>query len=161
MWQEETKWRGDIEIITHQHRKIETYSLKNVITNQAKNLIRDVLTGVAEDARIRYVALGNGTSTPNANQERLDNELFRKPVTDIQIPLSTTGQLKTIAHIASFEANFFIQEIAWFAGPTATDTKDSGVMVARILYSKDKNNRMTLQIVRTDTILSSESVSVS
>lgn len=102
---------------------------------------------------IKYIALGSGTTVPAATDTALVTEQFRKVVT--QQLANGTGDTKTICYIAPYEATsdmFTIQEIGAFAGPEASDTPGSGVMVARWLYNRAKTDLESLQISIDDII---------
>jgi hypothetical protein len=110
--------------------------------------MRDALRGVA-DAEIKYVALGTNATVPANGDIKLGTEVFRKAVTKDEAP--GTGQAKTICYVAPFEANQAIQEIGWFAGTSASSTPNSGIMVARVLFARTKNELESWQVERTDT----------
>lgn len=145
-------WQGDIQIAIcdEQLGLVSIERFHNQIMQAGKNLLRDVLIGAVVSGQIFYVALGNGTAAVADTQTKLANELFRKPVT-LQQP-GTTGQGSTLVYVAPYEANFSIEEIGWFAGPSATADANTGTMIARVLWHKDKNGQMSLQISRTDTL---------
>ncbi|NPV30489.1 MAG: hypothetical protein HPY58_12745 [Firmicutes bacterium] len=144
-------WTGTFEIIITTPTKRKTIELQNLITDAGLNYIRDLLDGsINPPTEIRYIALGNSTAPPSASDTKLGNELFRKAVTKQELP--GTGRVSSTCYIAPSEANFQIEEIGVFAGPNATDAKDSGVLIARVLWSHLKTELESLQIVRTDTI---------
>ncbi len=122
------------------------------ITNVGKNFIRDVLKGDVTDGQIKYIAWGDdGTANPSPNtMTALGNELGRHAVTGRSS--GGIGVLQTIIYLAPEDAVEDIEEIGFFAGEDASSTPDSGVMVARFLYSKSKPETQSLQIVLQDTI---------
>jgi len=148
--QDAIPWHGDIEVIISQAGKIHRQQFHNLITTDGKNLLRDALLGLAIDLQVKYVAVGNGTAAPDVTQHMLVNELFRKPITSSS--QGGDGQANGITYIAPYEANFTIEEIGWFAGSNASTNANSGVMIARALWHKDKSDRMSLQISRVDSI---------
>lgn len=141
-------WSGwvQIEISTPHGKKV--VSLQNLITDAGLNLIRQALADAAFDAEIKYVALGTSNVAPAATDTKLGNEVFRKQVTKQEFP--ATGQVQTTCYIAPYEGNYAIQEIGWFAGAGATAAKDSGVLVARVLYARTKNELESWTISRQD-----------
>jgi len=148
---ERIPWRGRIRVISILRdgtRQVD--ELENLITDVGKNLLRDVLNGTVTDGTIKYVALGSNNTAPAGGDTKLGNEFFRKQVTKQET--GVTGKLITTVFIAPYEANQQIEEIGWFAGTGATSTKDSGVLIARVLYSKSKTELESLQIERTDSI---------
>lgn len=149
-------WLGQWEIIISDKNEdvIERTGIRpNLITDAGLNLFRDLLAGTITDGEIKYVALGNSALTPDYGQTSLGSEQFRKQ-TSFQGPDTTgPGKLITELYVADTEANNFqTEEIGWFAGSGATATVNSGVMIARILYSRQKNNLESWTIRRTDTI---------
>lgn len=148
---EKTHWRGRIRVITiRDGRIVSVQEFENLITNVGLNLLISTLAGET-DAEIKYIALGNNDTAPANTDTKLGNEFFRKLVTKQES--GGTGKIITTTYIAPGEANdYTIKEIGWFAGVNATSTKDSGIMIARVLYTKAKNNKESLIIERTDTL---------
>lgn len=133
--------QGDIEQI---------FELENLVTNAARNALREALRSPT-DVAIRFVALGSGTATPAVTDTQLQAEQFRKVVTRQET--GAVGELITTMFVAPFEANaFVINEIGWFAGPGATAAANSGILIARVLWTRAKNDRESVQIERRDTI---------
>lgn len=143
-------WLGEYQVtITQKNGKTETQSIKNRITNAGLNLIRDALNGDVNDLEIKYIALGSSAKAINDNDTTLDNEQFRKNF--IQKTKTGVGRLQSTALIQDNEAVFHIRELGIFAGD-ATDSVNSGVMISRILYDRNKTELESIQFVRTDTI---------
>ncbi len=144
-------WSGTFEIIITTPTKRRTVQLRNLITDAGLNYIRDLLDGsINPPTQIQYVALGSSNTPASATDVKLGAEFFRKLVTKQEIP--GTGQVSSTCYVAPYEANQQIEEIGVFAGPSATSAKDSGVLIARVLWSHLKTELESLQIVRTDTI---------
>lgn len=144
-------WEGTFQIVIETPTRRKTIQLKNFITDTGLNYIRDLLDGsINPPTEIRYIAFGSSNTTPVASDTKLGNEFFRKQVTKQELP--GTGQVASTVYIAPYEANQQIEEIGVFAGPDATAAKDSGVLIARVLWSHLKTELESLQIVRTDTI---------
>ena len=144
-------WTGTFEITITTPTKRKTIQLQNLITDAGLNYIRDLLDGsINPPTEIRYIALGSSNVAPAVSDTKLGNELFRKPVTKQELP--GTGQVSSTCYVAPYEANFQIEEIGVFAGPTATAEKDTGILIARVLWSHLRTELESLQIVRTDTI---------
>lgn len=114
------------------------------ITNNGLNLYRNASAG-ADTPLIRYIALGTSNITPTAADTRLGNEIFRKAVTSYTN--GTTGIIYVDLYIAPGDAvGVDIEEIAFFGGGTAMLTTNSGVMLARGLYSHpSKTNLESIQ----------------
>lgn len=147
-------WIGRVRVVVRDKdgRMVDEWEGKNLITDAGKNLLRDILSGAVTDGEIKYLAVGAGSTPPSASDVALADERFRKQITK-QINTGAPGELKTITYIAPFECNdFAIAELGWFAGPNATATPGSGILVARVLYSRAKTALESLQIERTDSI---------
>lgn len=143
-------WKGFFRLIIFGTAGFETVLLPNRITDAGLNYLRDLLDGtiLSSDTAIKYVAMGSSNTPPADGDTKLGNEIFRKVVTKQELP--GVGQLKTICYIAPYEACQQIEEIGVFAGPDAASTKDSGVLIARVLYSRLKTNLESWQVERTD-----------
>lgn len=151
----DTSWLGQWEIEIKENGTVkEVVPIKhNLITDAGLNMIRDMLKGAITDAQIKYVALGNDPTPPDPADVSLKSEQFRKVVTNRNNDPVQHGKLYTELYVADTEANGFkCEEIAWFAGTGATATKDSGICIARILYSRQKSVTESWTIRRTDTI---------
>lgn len=163
------RWEGRIRIVAWRHDRFcphvydsdlacecgpiarlnaDEYFTRNLIVNSALNLARDVLRGAVNDAQVDWLALGDNATAPAASDTKLVNELFRKTLTTQAV--GSTGEVVTTIYVAPAEAVFHIQEAGWFAAG-ASATKDSGVLVARVLYDRDKTDLESLQFERHDT----------
>lgn len=145
-------WQGNIKIkaLGKNNEVLEEWDINNLITSAGKNLLAECLRNSTKDAEIKYVAIGNSSTAPSTSDTTLGNEIFRKVVT-AQVGAGT-GITRTTCYIAPAEAVAQIEEIGFFAGSTATSSTDSGVLYARILFSRNKTSLEALQIERTDTI---------
>lgn len=151
MMNEVQGWHGqfDVYIKSGDDWKHEA-TINNTITNSGLNLLREALRGTITDAQIKYVAVGTSSAAVTISDTQLGAEIFRKPV--YSRTAGTNGVLVTIAILEDSEAVANIQEIGIFAGSTASATINSGIMISRILYSRNKTNLESVQIQRTDTI---------
>ena len=152
-----TAWLGQWEVIAHDvktSRELWRDQIRpNLITDDGLNMFRDALKGTVTDCKIKYVGLGNDPTAPANNQTTLVAEQFRKVVTSQNPDPVTAGKLYTEVYIADVEANGFkCEEIGWFAGANASTTKDTGIMIARVLYSRQKSSTESWTIRRTDTM---------
>lgn len=153
--EERNKWFGSWEVIATDRmtgKELWREELKpNLITDVGLNMFRDILKGDVTDGEIKYVALGSDATAPANTQVKLVSEQFRKVVTSQNVDAVTPGKLYTEVYISDVEANTFkCEEVAWFAGAAATGVKDSGLMIARVLHSKQKLNTESWTIRRTD-----------
>ncbi len=128
-------------------RQIEKH---NLITSVGKNMIRDLLRGTIGDGEIKYVALGTDSTPPVVADTTLGTEIFRKVIFNSFI--GGPGELITIWVIAPAEAIGAIEEVGFFAGAGAGAGVDTGIMIARVLWSHNKTALESVQIDRYDTI---------
>lgn len=155
------KLRSTITVIVRdtEGHVLEQVTLTNTITDLLLNLYRDALAGdiTADEFEVKYLAVGDdNTPPPDPGDTTLGNETFRKPLTSSSKP--GTGQYKTVTYIAPAEAEGLIEELGWFAGPAAQPWgggagKDTGTLIARVLYSRNKTALESIQVERTDTIV--------
>lgn len=147
---ERNGWLGEYEIMTtYKDGTRSREQLKNRITDAGLNMIRDAFLGERNDLQLKYFALGDSDLPLEDNQTQLGNERFRTVFVD-QKPTGI-GKTQSTAIVLDNEAVFSIREIGIFAGP-ATDEADSGIMISRILWNRDKTNLESIQFVRTDTL---------
>jgi hypothetical protein len=147
----ENLWAGyiDIAIYNLDGSLKKIVHIKNSIMNVGLNMFRDALDGGVTDLQIKYCAWGSSNTAVNVAQTTLVAEFGRKAVTSQTD--GTTGQLITVTYVAPSEANTpKIEEIGWFAGAAATSATDSGIMVARVLYSHQKTALEAIQVARQD-----------
>lgn len=151
-----TAWLGQWEIVAKDAQGCELWRDQirpNLIMDDGLNMFRDALKGTVTDCKIKYVALGNDPTAPTNADVKLVAEQFRKVVTSQNPDPVTAGKLYTEVYIADVEANGFkCEEIGWFAGVNASTTKDTGIMIARVLYSRQKSSTESWTIRRTDTM---------
>lgn len=155
---EQHAWRGHIRLAIQPVQRMggidvpvglaRIVRFDNAIMSVGKDYLAGMLAGL-NTTGITYVALGNSSAAVTTAQTQLGSETFRKQITK-QTQTVGTNNLDTTTYIASFEANAQIQEIGWFAGPTATGTANTGIMIARVLYSHLKAATESIQIDRVD-----------
>ena len=149
--EEKSGWLGQYEIIIRfKDGTEERQSIKNRLTNAGLNLLRDGLLGLANDFHIKYLALGTSDTPLNDTDTQLVNEQFRTAWVD----QSSTGigQMQSVALVLDTEAVINIREIGIFATATATAVVNTGVLISRILWSRNKTILESIQFVRTDSI---------
>lgn len=145
-------WFGQFDVFVKsqdgdwEHEK----TIYNTITDAGLNLLRDSLYSNTNDAQIRYIAVGTSSASISTTQTQLGAEILRKPI--YSRSNTGTGSVQTVAILFDTEAVAQIEEIGVFAGSTASTASNSGVMISRILYSRNKSNLESIQIQRTDTI---------
>ena len=146
---ENTGWSGELTIsVYNKGRLIERDTIKNMITDAGLNLIRNALYGDTVDCEINYIAVGDGNTAVSAAHTALVNETFRTAVTTQT--KTSTGVLDIVGWLLDSDGALTIEEVGIFAGGTAV--KDSGTLIARVLWSRAKTALESIKIARTDTL---------
>lgn len=153
---EDSGWLGEWEVIVRDRAGniIERTGLRpNLIMDAGLTMFADLLAGNITDGEIKYIALGSGNTPSTVDMTQLAAEEWRKLTTAQYPDPAQVGSLHTDLFVADFEANDFkCEEIGWFAGTGATGSANSGIMIARVRYSRQKTNLESWTIRRTDTI---------
>lgn len=144
--------RFDIEIVSAATGEVlRRLHIKNQLTEINRTVRARMLTGDFDgplDAlAIKYFAFGTDASAASAAQTKLGAEQFRKQLTQKS---ESGGTVTTAVSLQTNEANFVIREIGIFGGADASDTADSGTMLARTTVNIDKNENLVINITRTD-----------
>ena len=140
---------------------LEQVVLKNTITNLLFNLYRDALAGDLthkDDAKIHYLAVGDDDGTILAlavTNTVLGNEVFRIGLVDTDA--TATGEYWTQFYLAPSEAVGWIREVGIYAGEAADAWGggagiDTGTLIARVFWSRNKTNIESIQYERVDQI---------
>lgn len=88
----------------------------------------------SQNAKITYVAIGTSTAAPAVTDTQLGAEVFRKKVTSYTNG-GSPGEILINVYLAPGDAvGVDIEEIAFFGG-NASNLKNSGIMLARGLYT--------------------------
>ncbi|QOR34446.1 hypothetical protein IMX26_13240 [Clostridium sp. 'deep sea'] len=119
-----------------------------MVTTNALNLLRDALNGDSVNAEINYIAIGDDTTAVTGNETQLGNELKRVPITSRS--KSNDGVLDTVAELLDSDGAYNIREVGFIAG--GTDTVNSGTLISRVIYSKDKTTLESLRFNAKNTI---------
>lgn len=105
--------------------------------------MRDSLSG-ANNALIRYVGLGTSNTAPAATDTKLGAENMRKAVTSYANGL--TGEIVVTMYLTASEAiGLAIAEVGFFGGSAATSAINTGILIARGLYSHTKASGEALE----------------
>lgn len=113
------------------------------ITNVGHNLIRDGLGGL-NNALIKYVAFGTSSTSPTVNDTKLGAEVFRKAVTTYTP--GATGEILISMYLSPGESvGTAIAEVGFFGGNAASSSANTGVLLARGLYSHTHTNVESIQ----------------
>ena len=147
------KWTANIKITVRDldDKILEVTEFHNLITTVGVNMMRDFLDGLA-DGKVKYLGVGTDATPPVVGGTQLGTEVFRKAITSNSKP--GIGQYKTITYLAPADAVVNIRELGWFcgAGALASPNYNTGIMISRVLYSRDKTNLESIQIERCDCI---------
>jgi len=130
----------------------ESVDLTNELKTAGLEMLAAALRTASSDCKIKYMAWGKSDTANSPDQTTLVDEFGRKQVTEQES--GGDGVNTTTVYVAPYEGiEYTIEELGWFAGPNATSAKDSGILLARVLYSRAKTGAESLQIVRTDAFL--------
>lgn len=116
------------------------------VTNAGVNLLRDSMRGVTTNTQILYVAVGTSSTAPAATDTQLGAEVFRKALTSSADGVSAGEGVFTLYLSPQDTVGTVIAEVGWFAGSSASGTANSGVLVARALYSHTKTNSESINL---------------
>ena len=145
-------WNGNFKIKVKEKNIIkEEIIIKNRLTNLALNTIINILDNIDSDLNIKYIAIGTSSTALNDSDAQLGNEIFRAQFdtsnnTDI-------GEFTTTFSILESEAVNQWEEIGIFCGDSATSSANTGIMLSRILYSRNKTSLEEISISRKDKVV--------
>lgn len=140
-------WKGEFHVYVN--GKYDC-TLKNRITDRALNEIMKVLQGENTDMELKYLALGTSNAPIQDTDIQLGNEIFRTQFQSKE--LTGIGVLESVAIVLPAEAVGTIEEIGIFGGSTATEEPNTGIMISRILWHREKTSLEELQFTRIDSI---------
>lgn len=121
------------------------------VTNSGHNFLRDCATGGDSWTNI-YFAVGSGTSSTLPGRTLLDNELWRKIVTNITNGANIGEVLFNCFMSDSDAVGVNIQEIAIYAGITASSSSNTGKMIGRALWAHNPKTSGESMQFQLDTI---------
>lgn len=116
------------------------------LTNAGLNLLRDARRGLVTDISVKYVAVGTGSTAPAATDTQLQTEVFRKALTSSSNGAAAGEGIFTLYLSPQDVVGTAIAEVGWFAGSSASGTANSGVLIARGLYSHTKTANESVNI---------------
>jgi len=108
------------------------------LTDAYANLRRDAALDGTTDIRVYYLAIGTDSTAPAASDTQLGAEVFRKAITASEAGAGAGESIFTLYLSPQEAIGVAIAEVGWFAGSSASATANSGVLVARGLYSHTK-----------------------
>jgi len=142
-------WQGLIEILVNGKFDAIIY---NRVMDEALDQLAKSLMGIAPDIEIKYLAVGTSNTAVTNTQTQLVAEIFRTPIT---VPASRTsvGVIQNEFVVLDSEAVAQIEEIGIFGGSTATAVADTGILISRVLWSKNKSNSEEISFKRIDKVV--------
>jgi len=144
-------WLGTfiIQVKNKATGKVSEEVIHNRIMNVVLNQLSDTLLGEIPDLEIKYLALGTSNTPVIDSQTQLGEEIFRTQA--VNGPVRTqTGQIETEFTVLDTEAVGTIEEIGIFVGSTATGDPNTGTLLSRILWHKEKSNSEEITFKRID-----------
>lgn len=138
----------DIYIKNIRTGKVEKVTLHNRIMDAYLVELTKLARGLTPDMEFLYLGVGTGTTAITNTDSTLATEIFRCQFVDVS--KTATGEVTSTAVILAAEAVAEIQEIGIFAGSTATASANTGLLVSRALWYRNKTNLEEIQFVRKD-----------
>ena len=148
-----TKWAGKfvISVRNKDTGDVTDTVIHNRIMDDILDDLANTLVGTTTDLEIKYLAIGTGNTAITDSDATLDTEIFR--TAPVSGPTNTDiGEITTEFIVLDTEAVAQIEEIGIFVGTSATASADSGTLLSRILWSKNKTASEEITFRRIDTI---------
>jgi hypothetical protein len=148
----EINWSGQfiIKVKNLKTGEEKTEVIKNKVMDNVLNQLIGSLQGINPNIEIKYLALGTSNTPVTTSDTKLGNEIFRTPI--INQELTATGELTTDFVVLDTEAVGSIREVGIFGGSTATSSLNTGILISRILWTKEKTSSEELNFKRIDRI---------
>lgn len=129
----------------------------NLIMDATFNYDMQYLKGysAASAGQIKHLVIGDDNTAPVSTNTTLNNEVYRVPV--LTQTETATGELTSEFYITSTEFTGTIEELGIMGGYTDSEDwdggsgKDTGNLLAHVLYSDTKTSNEELLIQRVDT----------
>lgn len=142
-------WLGKYEVIvTKKDGTVEKEEIFNTITNEGLKFLSEVIAGEEPSGKFLYLGIGTDDTPPDVTDTQLGNELERVLFRDYTFPENGTARQRAL--ILDNEAIFDIKELGVFAGSSATGAVNTGKLISRVLYSRNKTNLESIQVIRVD-----------
>ena len=125
--------------------------VKNLLTSINQTYRDQMLMGTAGDPsefQIKFIAFGTGNTPASVNDTQLVNEVYRKQITQLTNP--QPGVVRSVLSLGTQEANYTLQEIGVFCGPSATSAANTGTMISRAIINVEKNSNLVINFFRQD-----------
>jgi len=114
-------------------------------TTAGLNALRDANSG-ATNPKVFYIALGDDATAVSTSHTKLINERFRKAITTYAT--GATGIITAQIYVEPTEAvGITVREVGVFVGSTASSAANTGIMLARMLYSPEHTKLGTENMV--------------
>lgn len=127
-------------------------SIAATITTAGKNLFAAAAMGT-DSCQVSYIAVGTSNTAPTVGDTKLAAE---SSASGARKSIANNGTYAAGANPGEFTINITlqapdasgvnIQEVGFFGGNSASTTKDSGILIARALYSHTKLATETLTL---------------
>ena len=136
-------------------KNIETGIIKKEIVKNRivdaglDELIKCLIYSTYTDLKIRKMAVGTGNTAVSNYDTTLDWEVFRCSPS-IEPYHYSVGAVATEFVLQTTEANTTIEEVGIFISPTATATKDTGILLSRTLWYHEKTSAEEITFTRLD-----------
>jgi len=131
-------FHGEITVTSkYKDGRVEIDVFHNRITNLGLNEIINSLDGTS-DMALGYFAVGTGSAALVDTDIALGTEIFRS--SELTASRTGVGEFTSTYTVLDSEAVETWGEIGFFGGSTASGTVDTGTMLSRILYSRDKTS---------------------
>jgi hypothetical protein len=140
-------WKGTFIIETPDGKE----TIHNRVMNAALDELLKPLQGIAPNLEIKYLALGTSSTAITDTDTKLGAEIFRTQFTTKT--KTGTGQLTSVAVVLDSEAVAIVEEIGVFGGSGATAAANSGTLISRILWHRNKTANEQIQFTRIDQIV--------
>lgn len=117
-----------------------------MLTDAWRDHLRDGIDGSTSTdySKVTHLAVGNSTAAASSTFTQLGNETGRMPVTSYST--QATGKILVRTYVGPPDLNVgTIREIGWFAGPAASTSANTGVLVKRVRVNKTKDSGRSFQ----------------
>ena len=150
---EKTGWEGSFAITIKDKStgEVKEEIILNRLMDAGLNALADCLAG-SPDIEIKYLALGTSNTPVSDSQTQLGNEIFRTQPTSG--PTRTaTGQIETEFVVLDNDAVGTIEEVGIFCGSSASSAANTGKLLTRILWHKEKTSSEEITFRRLDKVV--------
>jgi hypothetical protein len=146
-------WQGEfvIQIRNKDTGEITEERIKNRVMDTVLNQLSETLLGNSTDLEIKYLALGTDDTPITDTDTQLGAEIFRTPPS-VASARTATGSIETEFIVLDTEAVANIEEIGIFVGSTAGAGANTGTLLSRILWKKNKTDSEEFTFKRIDRI---------